>query len=290
MVQLWKYTKVTFLIIVTAGLIFSSAVFAVSLYGVFTSKEWAQLDKNIYDQVIYAESYYEEQQEVINSSEVASSPSLDKADPQFRAVIEHEIKPSAVLDAPVYLQYPELYNGCEVTSLSMLLNYYGIEKTKLDLVPEMETDPTPIQLAKDGTILYWGNPNNGFVGDVYGKKMGFGIFHGALFKLMEKYIPSSIDLTGESFEELERQISDGFPVIVWTTNDFRAPTSWIVWDTPIGPFQTTMKEHAVLMVGYDVDYVYVNDPMTGKAQVAVPKGRFIEAWEAMGMQALSYRE
>lgn len=283
MVHLWKYTKITFILIITAGLLFSSAVFSVLLYGMITGKEWARLGGSLHESVIYAETYSEGSHSLRELLSVS-----ENGEPE--TIVEVNIKESAMLEAPVYLQYPELYNGCEVTSLSMLLNYYGIEKSKIDLVPEMVKDPTPVQLAKDGSITYWGNPNTGFVGDVTGKSMGFGIFHGALLKLMEKYIPSSIDLTGEPFDRIEQQISDGFPVIIWTTNDFRVPATWIVWDTPLGPFKTTMKEHAVLMVGYDIEYVYVNDPMTGKSKVPVEKERFIAAWEAMGMQALSYLE
>lgn len=287
MVMIWKSLKISFFVMITIGLLFSSALFSVLLYGKITGKDWADFDDGLHESVVHAESP--------NSWQIRASVSerMDDDGIENPASLEETdlvIKPSAMLEAPIFRQYPELYNGCEVTSLAMLLNYYGIDKSKLDLAPELVKDPTPVQLAKDGTILYWGNPNTGFVGDVYGRSMGFGIFHGALLKLMEQYIPSSVDLTGGSFEAIERQISDGFPVIVWTTNDFKVPKYWIEWDTPIGPIKTTMKEHAVLMVGYDEKYVYVNDPMSGKAKSSVEKEGFIAAWEAMGSQALSYNE
>ncbi|MNJ01113.1 hypothetical protein D3C73_1606400 [compost metagenome] len=47
-------------------------------------------------------------------------------------------------------------------------------------------------------------------------------------------------------------------------------------------------EHAVLLVGYDDQYVYVNDPWTGKKQFAVDRQQFLETWDVMGRQALSY--
>jgi len=45
----------------------------------------------------------------------------------------------------------------------------------------------------------------------------------------------------------------------------------------------------VLLVGYDEQYVYVNDPYTGKANLPIEKDRFIQTWEAMGKQAISYK-
>lgn len=304
MIVIWKSVKYGMLIIIAACLLLTSAIFSVLLYGMATGKEWARLDDGLSpEQAVLAGGAGEEaiaayDQEDDNpyplrvsiteiEEEPAQARMVDRSD---TSTIPLVLPVAAMLDAPVYSQYPELYNGCEVTSLAMLLNYYGIEKSKLELALEVEKDPTPVQLAADGSIRYWGNPNTGFVGDVTGKSMGFGIFHGPLLKLMEQYIPSGVDLTGASFQLIEQQVASGFPVVVWTTNDFAEPQSWIVWDTPLGPIQTTMKEHAVLVVGYDEDHVYVNDPMTGKAKTRVEKERFIKAWEAMGKQAISYTE
>ncbi|GIP32885.1 C39 family peptidase [Paenibacillus sp. J2TS4] len=197
---------------------------------------------------------------------------------------------SAMLSAPAIKQYPELYSGCEVTSLTMLLQFAGFDKDKMELAEEMPKDPTPISYNADGSIAYWGNPNLGFVGEVTGKAKGFGIFHTALIEQLKSYIPTAVDLTGGEFEEIERHIASGIPVIAWTTITFRIPDKWVVWDTPIGPIKTTFIEHAVLVVGYDENNVYVNDPYSGKAQVKVDKARFIETWELMGKQAITYTE
>lgn len=197
---------------------------------------------------------------------------------------------SAFIDAPVVLQLPELYNGCEIATLTMMFNFYGIDKSKMDLLPELKQDPTPIEYNKDRSISYWGNPNLGFVGDITGKKKGYGIYHTALFELLIKYIPTGIDFTGKDFDELERQISDGIPVLVWTTVSYTKPSEkqWMVWDSPLGPIRTTFQEHTVLLVGYDQDHVFINDPLINKKGIKVEKNQFIESWEAMGKQALSY--
>lgn len=265
-----KYTA-SFLVLV--GLVFSSGVFSVLLYGKISGKEWA---------FTYT---------VADAASLAGLPGAgpsDKPEPAPPEPAAPVRKTSVMLDAPVFRQHPELPSGCEITSLSMLLHYAGVPKTKMELLPDMMRDETPLKYNADGSIRYWGNPNNGFVGDITRKSRGFGIYHAALLPLLQKHLPEGTDLTRSSFERLEEQLSQGKPVLVWTTIDFQPPSSWVVWDTPTGPIETTFMEHAVLLVGYDESYVYVNDPWTGKAKVRIDRSQFIRTWEAMGMQALSY--
>ena len=200
-----------------------------------------------------------------------------------------ETKKFAMIEAPLVLQNPELPSGCELTSLTMLLQFYGINKGKMELLPEMKTDDTPIRW-KNGKIEYWGNPNLGYVGDITGKQKGFGIYHKALFDLLAKYVPTAVDLTRSPFSKLEEKISEGIPVVVWTTIPFTVPREdqWVIWDSPLGPIRTTFLEHSVLLVGYDETHVYVNDPLSGKKKYKIEKTQFINTWEAMGRQALTY--
>ncbi len=194
----------------------------------------------------------------------------------------------AMVTAPHVLQYPELPRGCEITSLTMLLQYSGLDVDKLKLAEEMKKDTTPLVRNKSGEIAYWGNPNVGFVGNITLNEPGFGIYHAALFPLLQSYMPSAVDLTGKSFAELEKQVADGIPVVVWTTVEYNNPTDWVIWDTDLGPIRTTFKEHAVLLVGYDEDHVYINDPLKKQFPVKVDKEQFIVSWNVMGKQALSY--
>ncbi|CAG7604471.1 hypothetical protein PAESOLCIP111_00702 [Paenibacillus solanacearum] len=264
-----------------AGLVFASAVFGVLLYGKLTGQEWFR------DTEMVA---YAEHSQVSAAEETAVAPP-DPANGSTRAAeaaAAKEPPKKAMLEAPLIYQKPELPSGCELTSLAMLLQYYGVKKSKMELVPEMKKDTTPIRYNKDGSIAYWGNPNTGFVGEITGSAKGFGIYHTALIDLLQKYVSSAVDLTREPFSKLERQVSEGFPVVAWTTIDYKVPEKWVTWDTDLGPIRTTFMEHAVLLVGYDEQYVYVNDPLTGKRKIE--KSQFIATWEAMGKQALSYTE
>lgn len=267
------------------GLVFAGGFMSVLLYGKMSNKPWA----DSLSLLAFAEGRRFEgrlEEPIPTENPVLSEPGEDEGEP----VEPEPLPPSVILDAPAISQFPELTSGCEVTSLTMLLQYYGINKDKLELAKEMKKDPTPLQVDEKGNIVYWGNPNLGFVGEVTGKGKGFGIYHTALYELLEAYVPTAVDLTGSDFETLERQVAKGIPVVVWTTINMQMPpeSRWVVWDTPIGPIKTTFLEHAVLLVGYDEDHVYVNDPWTGKAKVKVDKAQFIETYKALGKQALSY--
>ncbi|MCP1306037.1 C39 family peptidase [Paenibacillus tyrfis] len=270
MTVLWKGIQVTLALFLITGLLFASGVFGVLLYAKLTGQTWFR-DPT----VAYAE------QEAAAAKTAASAAAPPAAKPVERPK-------SVLLEAPHIRQLPELPSGCEVTSLAMLLQYYGVNKSKMDLVPEMKKDPTPIRYNKNGSIAFWGNPNTGFVGEVTGAAKGFGIYHTALFELLKAYVPTAQDLTKEPFSKLEDQLIQGVPSVVWTTINYKVPDNWVVWDTPIGPIETTFMEHAVLLVGFDEQYVYVNDPLAGQSNKKIDKEAFMATWDAMGRQAISY--
>jgi uncharacterized protein YvpB len=269
MTIIWQGLKVTFGFFLIAGLLFASGVFTMLLYAKFSGQDANWLANDHIMPLIGG----------IETPVPTASPPLSK----IRSA-------SAKLDAPLVLQNPELPAGCEVTSLTMLLQFAGLSKNKMELAAEMPRDETKIILNEDGTPKYWGNPNVGFVGDVSRKVRGFGIYHAGLFPLLKNYIPKAIDLTNKPFELYEQQIAGGIPVLVWTTIDFSVPTSWVKWDTASGPIQTTFAEHVVLLVGYDENSVFINDPRSGEKGFSVDKANFMDSWIAMGRQGLSYTQ
>ncbi len=267
MVHVWNVAKYSFTLLLIAGLLFSSGVFSVLLYAKISGKdvEWFAPPSSVL-------AHSEAMVPIITATPVPTPTP----------------KPLSVLiDAPIVKQLPELPSGCEITSLTMLLQFAGVKKGKMELVPEMKKDPTPI-VYKGNAIKSWGNPNVGFVGEISAKGKGFGVFHGPIMELLQSYVPSAVDLTGSAYEVLENQLATGVPLVVWTTINFAMPDSWVEWDTADGKIVTTFMEHAVLLVGYDDVNVYVNDPLSGKKNMPIEKNRFIQVWEVMGKQALSY--
>ncbi|WP_339162067.1 C39 family peptidase [Siminovitchia sp. FSL H7-0308] len=200
------------------------------------------------------------------------------------------IKDQVLIDAPVVNQMPELPRGCEVTALSMLLESAGVSTDKMKLAKEIKKDPTP-RTVKNGKV-YFGNPNEGFVGNMYTfSEPGLGVYHGPIMELGEKYLPGKmVNLTGQSFEELKIPLSTGRPVWVIINAEYREldDSYFETWETKSGPVKITMKEHSVLITGYDEKYVYFNDPLTGKKNKKAPIRDFEKSWVQMGSQALTY--
>jgi uncharacterized protein YvpB len=202
-----------------------------------------------------------------------------------------EIKPLVLLDVPIIQQLPELPRGCEVTSLAMLLQDAGVRVDKMTLAKQIKKDPTPFQ-RRNGKV-YFGNPNDGFVGDMYSLTTpGLGVYHKPIKQLADTYLSNQIiDLTGSDFSELQKYLSKGSPIWVITNSTFKKlpASAFREWDTPSGPIQVTYYEHSVVITGYDHDYIYFNDPLSGEKNKKAPKAEFLDAWVQMGRQAITYQ-
>ncbi|MFZ7944642.1 MULTISPECIES: C39 family peptidase [Bacillaceae] len=212
------------------------------------------------------------------------------------AVLSDEVKPSGeapkpilepafpdhmLLDVPLLNQMdrPKLYNGCEVTSLAMILNYHGVNVTKNELAEKIKTVPFNYGNGKKG------NPNDGFVGDM-ANGPGLGVYNGPVFELAQKYVgDKAINLTNSSFTDILKKVGQGLPVWIITTSNFTPVSVFQTWDTPQGKIDITFSEHSVAITGYDESYIYVNDPY-GEKNKKVNRENFIKAWEQMGKQAI----
>ncbi|WP_165770734.1 C39 family peptidase [Bacillus cereus] len=188
---------------------------------------------------------------------------------------------------PFIRQLPELKRGCEVTSLTMLLQSANIQVDKMRLAKEIHKVP------------FWignkhGHPNEGFVGNIYTYSYpGYGAYHKPIYKLAQQYLGErAIDLTGKDIESIYTQIRSGIPVLVITNSTFRRLSDghFRNWETPQGMVRITYYEHSVLVTGYDKEKVYFHNPLGTEPHTAVSKNEFQTAWEQMGKQAISYQK
>nr|WP_279326057.1 C39 family peptidase [Bacillus sp. FJAT-47783] len=188
---------------------------------------------------------------------------------------------SKQLDVPLINQMaaPRLYNGCEVTSLAMILQYHGIVVSKNELAENVPTVPLTY---KNGLK---GNPNEGFVGDMENGP-GLSVYHKPIFQLAKQYVGKRVqDLTGSEPEVIYEQIRKDLPVWVIVTNTFQPVHNFQTWETPQGKIDITFSVHSVVVTGYDDNSVYVNNPYGVKNQ-KVSKASFEEAWIQIGRQAV----
>lgn len=187
-----------------------------------------------------------------------------------------------ILDVPLVNQMakPELYNGCEVTSLAMILQYSGYKVTKTELAHQIPKVPITY---KNGLK---GNPNIGFVGDIDGSSPGYFVYHGPIAALAKKYAGNRVqDLTGENISKVYQKIDEGIPVWVITTTVFAPVDDIKTWKTPHGKVKVSPDEHSAVVTGYSSKYVWLNNPY-GHKNEKVNRHKFEQSWIEMGRQAV----
>lgn len=167
-----------------------------------------------------------------------------------------------------------LPNGCEATSLTMVLRYAGANVGKGTVF---------------GKIPRSTDPNAGF--------NGMGVYHSPIAAtgqqiINEQHLPVHIvDYTGKSLDEvLESTVGRGRPVQIVTNATYR-PLPYKVDLTRVPP-----DEHSVVIVGYDQNTVTIRDPLLARnnsypnsnGTVTLPRSTFEAAWQQMGSQAIGY--
>ncbi len=199
-------------------------------------------------------------------------------------------KKEVLLDVPLENQFdaPALENGCEVTSLSMLLSYYGYNTTKNQLADQLTYVPV---FNADGTH---GDPNEGFVGDITGGDWAMGVYVPPIAALAQKIVQTDYHTepkTDATLNDIKKALQKGKPVWASVTVDFQVPSDsdFKTWTTNNGEVRVTPLVHACVVTGYDESMIYVNDPY-GKKNRAVNIEDFNKIFTAMGGQMLTLKK
>ncbi|WEV50898.1 C39 family peptidase [Lactobacillus sp. ESL0731] len=192
------------------------------------------------------------------------------------------LKSEQKLDVPLENQYPDLPNGCEVTSLSMLLNYYGVKVTKLDLSQNIAHVAS---FTDNGQ--YRGNPHKGFVGYMSQANAGWCVYNEPLEQVARKYTNRIQNFTGHDFIQTMKLVSTGHPVMIITTTNFNHVSDMQTWRTAQGNVHVTPSSHACVITGFNkkARIVYVNDPF-GHKNEQIPWANLERSYNQQGKQAL----
>ena len=192
---------------------------------------------------------------------------------------------AVIIDAPYINQYDAgMPNGCESISAVMALQYMGVSVTPDQFV----ADYLDMGNAPSGGI--GSDPNMVFVGDPRSSE-GWGCYApviiSALNKLSEQYSFRVDNISGQSLESLcSTYIDNGIPVLIWATVDMTDHFEYRYWTTLDGSaVEYNNKLHCLLLVGYDENSYYFNDPMR-KERNGFSKSRVQEAYSLLGKQAV----
>ncbi len=176
-----------------------------------------------------------------------------------------ETSPSVNIEVAPLCQYPLLPTGCESVSAVMVLNFYG------DLV-DMETFASQWLPKNSDFYTYKGedfgpDPSKAFAGDPF-TTYGYGCYAPVIAQSINdnSNVCDAYTVIGKGFDFLlSEYIDNGMPVLVWATMDMAPVKKGDKWITPEGEhFVWTSGEHCLVLTGYDEDYCYFNDPMSGE--------------------------
>lgn len=213
-----------------------------------------------------------------------------------RILIDVMKKPDTIIDVPYITQIYDYPNGCESVSTVMALNYEGIDISVDDFIDKyLDMKPLP-EIGDDGE-LYGYSPWNYFLGDPRDYS-GLCCYAPAIVKALDKFVDKDeyevLELYDVPLETLCRDyVMGGDPVIVWATMYMGYPYEfgweWNVIGGDDGEvFSWVAPIHCLLLIGYDDNYYYFNDPTAGE-KVAYSKWDTSVAYEGLYEQAIVIR-
>lgn len=202
--------------------------------------------------------------------------------------IEEEIT-SINLTIQTVMQEPELPNGCEITSLTAVLNYYGYQVSKTTMADNYLPQS---HFYRKNNRLYGADPYQSFAGNPRDKASGFFVYAPPIVYAANKFVQKkngshkAIDISGSSQERIISQLAKGTPIVIWVTLDLSKPQldySWYLQETN-EEFIAPVNLHAVVLTGFDEEYVYVMDPLKGHRQHE--REVFFESYYDLGSHAV----
>ena len=266
---------------------------------------------NIYRSICKAEAISQKETETEDSEEAsaqdgAETESEAQSETQSETVavglestqISAEVKKSnsgtQLTDFDIIEQYPELPTGCEITAMTMVLNYYGYNVDKvtmaMDYMPKVQAE---FYRSEDGRLM---GPDleNYFVGDPT-EETGYICGTGAIVTAANAYLTDvGSDMTAVAMknaqpEELYDLIDQGTPVVIWCTINMEDRAETDGWYREDGTYmEWSTNDHGAVLIGYDEDTVTVADPIYSR--ITVSRVQFEKIFAERGGQCVILTE
>lgn len=184
-------------------------------------------------------------------------------------------------DFNILYQNPELPTGCEVTALTMLLNYIGYDIDKVTLADNY----LRLGTTADSTV------SDAFVGNPHSYQ-SYGCFIPVIIDCAVDYLKTQdvhekiYNYTGSSFRSILKNVANGHPCMVWGTNSMLEPYPTDKWVVNGVVCQWLSDEHCMIVLGFDYEKneVTVADPLYGIKNFNLDL--FEKRFDQMGKQAL----
>lgn len=196
------------------------------------------------------------------------------------------VQQEVLLDVP-YISQQDYPTGCESISAVMLLQYWEIDITVDEFIDGyLECGETRWENGE----LIGPSPNDKFVGDPR-KSSGYGCYAPVIEKAYQKLLDEHRvqNLTGGNLSEIATQYLDqGVPVLIWATIEMESayPTDSWINEADGSTVQWLANEHCMVLVGYNNDVYYCNDPYNGNGVKAYSRALLKNRFAQMGRQAL----
>lgn len=185
------------------------------------------------------------------------------------AVEEQTSEGYVIRNFPMILQMPELPTGCEITAMTMALQYYGYNVDKITMTTEyLPIVPANLHYGEDGR-LYGNDLRKYFVGNPF-TDAGYICGTEAILTAANGYLEEvggslrAVDKTGTSPEELYELVRKNTPVVVWVTEKMENRKTLRGWYTEDGTYvDWTTNDHGAVLIGYSESTVTIADPLAG---------------------------
>ena len=192
------------------------------------------------------------------------------------------------IQAPYIDQSGAYPTGCESVSAVMLLQFLGVDIT-VDEFIEKYLEKQEFE-ERDGE-LFGPDPREYFCGSPYDED-SLGCYAPVIAGAMKRVLGGTYTVKDESgtdtAELIRRYIDKGMPVVYWACINMREPVigpQWKLLDTG-QIFTWVSNEHCMLLVGYDGEGYYFNDPYNNNGLIHYPKEVVEERHRAQHMQAV----
>ncbi len=218
-----------------------------------------------------------------------------------------EKDPNAKLIAVPYMNQLDVVYGCEAVSASMILQFYGCDITWKEFTDDYlikkpwRVDASGKRFGPDPAAAYPGDPYKDS-----GPNCGFGCYAPCLAKSMNKVLPQdkyvAVVTSGQNLIDLlANYIDRGEPVIIWATMDMvPSRLSSRSWEIDYIDENSTLRlgdqftwngnEHCLVLVGYDSDRYFFNDPYKNHGLIGYNRAVVEERFREQGAQSVVVRK